>query len=326
MRLIAGSGRSGTTWVQDALAAANGLRPVFEPLHPYVSEVGKRYGHRALAAGDLHPELVAFWMDACAGRGPRLWTQFRQQWRWLFPPPAQFSTRRHAGRVARHWTKFVAEFPRMALDGLRRDPLVKCIRANLMLPWIARHLDCRIVLIVRHPGAVIESEVRSGWNAGYALERFRSDARLHELTDGRYAGLLARQLTQVEALAARWVIENQWVAEAAAADGISVIHYEELRSPDKGGWDRLCACLGLANRPDDGLLTQPSQQSGAGRANVPLEQSRVPRWMKGLTAEQAGQVQGVLDSVGYGDYVLEDANPRRRCAAGPTPKSGTAHR
>jgi len=37
MKLIAGSGRSGTTWVLDALADANDLRPVFEPLHPMVS-------------------------------------------------------------------------------------------------------------------------------------------------------------------------------------------------------------------------------------------------------------------------------------------------
>jgi hypothetical protein len=33
-RVVAGYGRSGTTWVQDVLAISNELRPVFEPLHP----------------------------------------------------------------------------------------------------------------------------------------------------------------------------------------------------------------------------------------------------------------------------------------------------
>ena len=60
IRFIAGSGRSGTTWIQDALAAANGLRPVFEPLHPYLSDIGGRYAHRAMSADEEHAELKAF--------------------------------------------------------------------------------------------------------------------------------------------------------------------------------------------------------------------------------------------------------------------------
>ena len=68
MRLIAGSGRSGTTWVQDALAAANDLRPVFEPLHPAVSEIGARYAYRALSRNDEHPELQRFLQTRWATR------------------------------------------------------------------------------------------------------------------------------------------------------------------------------------------------------------------------------------------------------------------
>jgi hypothetical protein len=311
IRFIAGSGRSGTTWIQDALAAANKLRPVFEPLHPYLTDIGRRYAHRALSANDEHPELKHYLEGACVGRGPRLWTQYRQQMRWLLPPPEEFWSWRDARRTKIHWVRLVKGFPRMTLDGFRQDPLIKCIRANLMLPWIARQLGSRVTLIVRHPGAVIESELRGGWNAGLALDRFRNDARLHELTQNRYRALLARQLNSVEALTLRWVIENQWVMEAAEGGGIPVFHYEYLRSSPDMEWPRLCSALGLPKVPDDRTLTKPSQQSGTARKSVPLVQSRTPRWMSGLTVKQKSLIRGILEAVGYDGYSMDTPDPLR---------------
>src|SRR6185436_11419126 len=103
MKLIAGSGRSGTTLILDSLAKANGLRPVFEPLHPYVSEAGNRYAHRALRASDDCPDLEQFLEEVVAGRALAFWTRYRRQVRWLVPPPSEFSTRQDAGRTVRRW-------------------------------------------------------------------------------------------------------------------------------------------------------------------------------------------------------------------------------
>jgi hypothetical protein len=309
IRFIAGSGRSGTTWILDALASANNLRPVFEPLHPYVSEVGREYAHRALSADEEHPKLKDFLLRVCAGHGPRLWTQYRQQRRWLMPPPDEFWSKKDAGRTKRYWGKFLRELPRMTVNGFRRQPLIKCIRANLMIPWIARHLPCRIVLVVRHPGAVVESELRGRWNAAYALDRFRGDRRLHELTKDRYLPLLGRKLTHVESLTLRWVIENQWVMETAKAQAIPVVHYESLRATGDDAWSSLCAALGTSKLPDRDTLTRPSQQSGSRRSVIPLAQSRTPRWMRDLGAADAREIQGILDSVAFREYSMDDPNP-----------------
>jgi len=310
IRFISGSGRSGTTWIQDSLASANGLRPVFEPLHPYLSDVGNEYAHRALAADEDHPALKQFLVRAAAGRGPRLWTQYRQQLRWLFPPPDEFWSKRDAGRTKRHWSKFLREAPKLTRDGFRREPLIKCIRANLMLPWIARNLDCRVVLIVRHPGAVVESELRSRWNASFALERFRNDAKLHALTGGRYRALLARELSSVEALTLRWLIENQWVVDAAAAHGVTIIHYEDLRSPHDNAWSRLCAALDVKHVPGKQTLSVPSQQSAATLRSSSKPRSRMSRWMERLTTDQINRVRDVLESAGFNGYSMDDPAPR----------------
>lgn len=327
VRLIAGSGRSGTTWVQDALAAANGMRPVFEPLHPYVSAVGNRYAHRALAPDEDHPDLEHFLADVCAGRRNRFWTQYRRQRRWLLPPPEEFWTVDDAARLYRRWGKFLKELPRLSLSWRGGDPIVKCIRANLMLGWLSKKLNWNVLLIVRHPGAVIESELRGSWNAQFALDRFRRDAGIRRLTEDRYDDLLERKLTPIEALAARWVIENQWVTERAESNGVTVVYYELLRIyPDKE-WERICQALDLAHAPPETVLTRPSQQSSPKITDAVSEATRRPRWLETLAREQIEQIQGVLDQAGVAFYSMSDPAPRLSVASNEVNSSSQiAHR
>jgi Sulfotransferase family len=314
MRLIAGSGRSGTTWVQDAIASANKLRPVFEPLHPHMSEAGNRFAHRALAASDNQPELTQYLNDVCSARTLSLWTTFRQQRRWLFPPPERFQSMQDAGRAYRIWWKFIKDVPRLAVTASRSEPIIKCIRANLMLGWLSRRCDCRTVLVVRHPGAVIESELRGGWTAKFALERFRTDSRLREMTGGRYDALLERRLDPVQSLAARWVVENQWVIEQAAGNGVTVVYYERLRAQPESEWERIREALSLPFRPTASMLARPSQQSSRRRSAATLPSTSDPRWMRALSREQKDRIQGVLDSVGFSLYTVDSSDPRQGAA------------
>ncbi len=310
MRLIAGSGRSGTTWVQDALADANDLRPVFEPLHPWVSDFGVKYAHRALSADEDHPDLRQFMIDVCTGRRDRLWTRYRHQYRLLFPPLGKLASREGLATTYRLWAQFLRELPGLRAAGRRSTPLVKDIRVNLMLGWLVQHCDCRTVLVVRHPGAVLESEMRGHWTARNVLDRFRRDARLHELTDGRYRALLARDLNPVEALAARWVIENQWPLERAATDGVTVVYYELLRSAPETEWSRMSRALELDIVPGEAVRARPSQQSAKRGSAASQSGARQPGWMQRLTEEQVAGIQGVLNEVDFALYTMDDPEPR----------------
>ena len=309
MRLIAGAGRSGTTWVQDALADANDLRPVFEPLHPWVSDIGAKYAHRALSADEDHPDLRQFMIDVCAGRRDQLWTKYRRQRRLLFPPLGKFTSRDGLAVLYRYWEKFLKELPELHAASKRAAPLVKDIRTNLMQGWLSQQCGCRAVLIIRHPGAVLESEMRGHWNAENVLGQFRNDLRLHELTAGRYRSLLARTLSPVEALATRWVIENQWPVERAFVDGVTVVHYEHLKSSPETEWPRMCRALELANVPSEAVRARPSQQSAKEGSAAYQSSTRQPGWMKRLTEEQITRIQGVLDEVGFSLYAMDDPEP-----------------
>jgi len=310
MRLVAGSGRSGTTWVLDALASANGLRPVFEPLHPLVSPVGRQFAHRCVSADEFRPELEEFLDETINGGRLPLWTKYRTLGRWLAPPASELASVGGLQLFYRRWRKFLRDAPGLTISATRREPLVKCIYANLMLGWLSRHCKFRIVLIVRHPGAVIESELRGGWKPTPALDRFNEDDCLHSLTRNRYRRLLARTLSPIEGLAVRWVVENQVALEQAASNRIAVAFYEDLRTFPDREWKAICAALDLQNAPAAQLVSRPSQQS-SGASSAAHDDSIEPRWMKALSREQCELIQQILDEAQFSLYSMRDAAPQR---------------
>lgn len=308
IRFIAGSGRSGTTWVLDAIAKANGLRPVFEPLNPWASEIGSRYAHRALRPGESHPELKSFLADVFDGRRARLWTQYRRHWNWLIPGRDNLQDAGRARRFVRRVVRFAIESPELAMMSARGEPIVKCIWANLMLDWLVAEFGCRVVLVVRHPGAVIESEVRGGWDAAGTLEQFRRDPGFHAATGGRYARLLERPLGDVEALALRWLIENQPHLDAGSRDAVMVANFENLAARERASWEPVCRHLEVPSLPDEELLGQPSQQSSTREARSADEMAGAS-WRDALGPERCARIQGVLDEAGFVLYRMSDARP-----------------
>jgi hypothetical protein len=302
--------------VLDALAKANRLRPVFEPLNPWASRIGFEYAHRALLPGDVQEELQEYLVAVFAGKQNRLWTKFRQQRQWIIPWKARLESGPDVARFGRRTMRLVREAPGLALMSLRDEPIVKCIWANLMLGWLAARMECRIVLIIRHPGAVLESEMRGGWRADDALKRFRGDARFHEVTGGRYANLLERRMTYEESLALRWLIENQRFIEEGRPDAISVVHYEHLKANAAGTWKALCGYLGLSRRPDSTLLAQPSQQSSGRAQPNPTGGTAESPWRAALGPERCARVQAVLDEARFVAYSMSDPQPRQGLVPG----------
>jgi hypothetical protein len=309
-RLIAGSGRSGTTWLQDSLAAANGLRPVFEPLHPRVSPIGAEYAHRVIRADESHPELVQFLEDVIAGKRERFWTQYRCQRSFIVPGIDDLRSYAAVRALAHRWGKFLFEAPGFARVSFRHEPIIKCIWSNLMLGWLSRRCGFRVVLLVRHPGAVVESERRNFWSARATLDRLRRDQGLHELTGGRYQRLLERRLAAIEEFAALWVIENQWILENAGQCGVTVVFYEHLRSLVAAEWQRACDALSLSHLPKPAHLVRPSQQAAPQESGGDGGSAALAKWQRALTEVEKGQIQDILHDANFAQYSMSDAMPQ----------------
>ncbi len=265
--IIAGSGRSGTTWVLDTIADANGMNTIFEPLHPILGATPKRYSNRYLVATDSEPELAVFMGRVLSGRHPGFWTRYRERPNRLYPSLAAFSS---IG-AAKHWMKrwqYVYQHHWRFRPRAGKSLIVKFIRANLMLAWIKGNFPCRVLYILRHPLAVIESKLRLGgedWEHQNLLNAYLGDSRLMDAlgTDPEKVRR-ASDASIAAANAALWCVENALPLAQTDELGLVTTFYEDLASDDgMPEWGRIMSELDLGQVPSRSDVMQPSQQASA---------------------------------------------------------------
>jgi len=126
---LAGSGRSGTTWLSGIINHGGGYRYVFEPFNPGKVGAFEHFNSKQyLRPDDGREEFLGPARLALTGA-------LRDPW------PDRFNTRIFA-----------------------RRRLIKDIRANLLLAWIrANFPGMPMVLLLRHPCAVVASRLALGW-------------------------------------------------------------------------------------------------------------------------------------------------------------------
>jgi hypothetical protein len=126
---LAGSGRSGTTWVAGIINHRNKYRLVFEPFHPERVGLCENFRRKQyLRPDDRREKYLGPAREILTGGIRDPWTD-------------RFNTRLVA-----------------------RRRLIKDIRANLLLGWIrASFPEVPIVLLLRHPCAVAASRIALGW-------------------------------------------------------------------------------------------------------------------------------------------------------------------
>ena len=142
---VAGSARSGTTWVGSVVSSMLRARPIFEPLI-LNSRGAFAFAHeRFPAKADLRRSYQLYIRPSLGPRTP----YYEEVGRIL------------AGRVRGPWVDAEAR------AGLYRERVVKDIRANLYLDWIQEAWPgLRLIWVIRNPLAVIQSQVAHSQQRG----------------------------------------------------------------------------------------------------------------------------------------------------------------
>jgi hypothetical protein len=183
-----------------------------------------------------------------------------------------------------------------------------------MLDWIHNNFDARIVLLMRHPGAAVESRLRfaSHWDPFPLLQKYQNDSELMRGPLSAQASWLTTKLSRVEALTAIWCIENIVPAGQAAANGYVIAFYEELLEQPAVEWARVASGLGLATAPSDDLLGRPSQQSAmalqSGEATGAYANS-YGRWRQRLEHGDLAEIDNVLKIFNVDFYSTAEDRP-----------------
>jgi hypothetical protein len=304
--VVAGSGRSGTTWVLDVLAEANGLRPVFEPLYPGASPIAEQYHLRYLEPSRNEPQLQDYLTRILERQETNSFSDYRI-------PPANLRLDREKLRNTAAFMHYLSTLRKLYRRrsqfnaSLRRDKaIVKFVRANWLLPWLLNHFDAKAALIVRHPAAVADSQLRfiEHWTPGARLSRLLESEHIRGSYRHQLDRLDSGSLSTFGQLVTIWCIENAVPVKMSQSLGYSTVFYEDLKDDYPLSWRLLSNALGLSEIPSETSILRPSQQSsllwqqndGAGGRVDPAA------WRERLGETERSEFEYILELFGVDFY------------------------
>jgi len=276
---VAGSGRSGTTWVMELINVHRDHRVIFEPFAAHRVRFLPGFHRQQYVRPDDHDSVVAAMFDrVIEGRFRSWWTD-------------------------QHNRAF-----------LPRRRLIKAIRANLCLGYVCRRYPrMPIVLLIRHPCAAAVSMARLGYGR-YPTSVFLDQPALVEDHLAARVDLIRTTDDAFDKLVLRWCIQHQVLFSQLGAEDVHLMFYEELCDDPHGSFESLFSYLG---RPYDlaarEAVTRPSRLAGDHSAILRGSPS-VDAWRKSVSAEQLDRAVAILDAFGLGDIYGTAPRPNRSAA------------
>lgn len=272
--LVAGTARSGTTWLADLIASQIPSRILFEPFnHDLVPDYHYFHYFQYMRQDVENPELYAFAQKVFKG-------EIRNRW-----------IDRQNERV------------------FSKIRLIKEIRANLALKWLHDNFpEVPILFIMRHPCAVVLSRMELGWATDSDIESFLSQPQFMEDYLLPYLDLIRSARTNEEKHAVIWSVSNLVPLKQFRSNELKVIYYENLCTQPEMELPEIFKTIGyqyssrLASHRN-----QPSQTARSGSAIV-TGADKIGNWKQKLSHSQIDNILRVVQAFGlnhlYGDSTL----------------------
>lgn len=291
--LVTGMPRSGTTWLARLLAAAPGSALAGrEPMNPR----GKQYALGGTLPGwtrldEPSPRQRRALQLAYRGLNPWVYSRYGRR-QWAAPLP---------------WTRIIV-----------KDPF-----AMLSLPAVSRTTGARIVFVYRHPGAVLASYRRMGWDPDLLeLAPLVDSHRVRAADDGLdVADLpLPGEVGAPEAMGRFWgALHAMALRDAQQTPGLVVVSHAELAGGGAAAARRLYGALGLPwSRQAEAGLAQEATTSDArtgGLHDFDRDPAQVANaWRAKLAPGELEAVEAV--TVGMRDHLEEIRLPLRSVPGG----------
>lgn len=271
---LAGSGRSGTTWVSNIINHKNDYRYLFEPFKP--DKVGQ-CEHFKLGQY-LRPD--------------------DQDASFMAPVEAILS-----GQITNAW------IDRFNKNFASRQGLIKETRANLFLKWLKVNFPkVPIVLLLRHPCAVALSRVKMGW--GGDLQTFLGQEELMEDFLAPFSREIAKAKDHFERQVFYWCVENYVPLRQFERGEVHLAFYENFCVTPEREVERLFAFLGKSyDAQVNTALRKPSSLSRAWSA-ITRGENLVESWRGQITNEQLSRASDIVRLFELDRIYTEDAMPR----------------
>jgi hypothetical protein len=270
--LVAGTARSGTTWLGDILASQLNGRIMFEPFHSRKVKAFNQYHYFHYMRPDEKDEALA-----------------------------DFCQRVFSGDIRDKWIDNYIEVLRPQYR------VIKEIRANLWLKWIHNQFpQVPILFIIRHPCAVVLSRMTLNWDTDRDIEPFLAQPKLLEDFLGQKMDVIRDAKSPEEKHAVIWCVSNLIPLQQFQKEELNVIFYENLCIQPEAEVARLFQSIQLDYH--NSLFTAleaPSTTTVLSSAIV-TGANRVNSWQNKLTSRQIDNILSVVRAFGL-DYLYGDS-------------------
>lgn len=275
--IVNGFWRSGTTWVQEQVAAITHAKTIFEPLAPSSGDAwsGQRVNlHRPSAE-----MFIPLSMEMLGPRGKRVIDMALD------------------GRGAGGFALFCRQ---SAGDALRRRVVVKFTRASFILEDLLAASGATIIHVHRHPGAIFASLGRAAWEWSFQDIRLGlmygviPDTASDAVREVRRI-LLANDTSPVRRMGALWAVSEMAAMQAAQSQPqIFSLGYDDLLA-DPAILERALAQAGHATR----CAADPAKASpvtSASRLNADARERR-DGWLRHLSPQELAELRAVTTEI-----------------------------
>jgi len=271
--IVAGTSRSGSTWLAEIISAAPGNVQIFEPLHLSHVKEARQVGFTSDSFID--PET---------------------DW----PEGKEFMKRVLGGCVLTPWT--TSQIPIVETKNASRL-VVKFVNANMLLGWIAFNFPVKPpALIIRHPCAVVASESKRFkllTDINFLLNHPFFDRHPHLKESCR--GL--KHPEEVRALV--WCMRYYAPLALSAPYPFVLISYEALVRRGKEELSRLYKTWNLSMPEKTLNLLHHASKTAARDSSILLNKDPLMGWKNELTKKQVTNILNVVNLFGLNFYSEE---------------------
>jgi Sulfotransferase family len=273
---IAGTARSGTTWLAELLARNSRRRIVFEP---------------------FRNDRVPLWERAAT-------------WQYIRPDDAENEFLEPARRILNgdfrnEWADYYNE--RL----VTRGRIIKDIRANLMLPWLYEQFGpFPLIYLIRHPAAVAASWMREGWTFSLVNELL-SQPQLVEDVLTPVADLIRREEDPWGQIIYLWCIENFVPLRQFSEGEILIVFYENLITQPETELMRIGQHCGIQLTTQIEWLSKPSATTNRD-VSYASQAERLSAGRTAPTSERAKRIMAITARFELEGLYADDGAPNQR--------------
>ena len=273
--VVAGTARSGTTWLGDLIASQVPCRILFEPFHPELVPEYRGFNYfQYMRPGTENPKFQSFAQKVFTG-------EIRNRW-----------IDRQNERI----------FPHVRL--------VKEIRANLALKWLHDHFpEVPIVLLIRHPCAVVCSRMELGWATDLDIKPLLAQPELIEDHLLPYMDLIKNAKTMEEKHTIIWCVGNLVPYKQFNLGEVKIVYYENLCTQPENELPALFEFIGQTyTKSVIDIINQPSQTTKLTSAIV-RGTDKIEGWKKKLRPSQIDNVLRTVEAFGMSHLYGKSTSP-----------------